>query len=131
MVTDADYTELLRQQQEDRQQLVLYAARVADLEAQIHAYAVHVNAINARHRAEMSDVSARLVFQVVELRTWKEAVERSRAHRLAVALLSFYRLPVVGPLLRAARRTVHRFGPGVEHAVGVGDDGAEQAQLGR
>ena len=130
MSTDAEYVELLRQQQEDREQLMLYASRVGELEAQIHAYAVHVNAIDARHRAEMSEVSARLVFQVAELRAWKAAVERSRAHRLAVALLSFYRLPVVGPLLRAARRVVARVGPGVEHAVGVGDDGAEHAQLG-
>jgi hypothetical protein len=108
MATDAEYAELLREQQENRHQLIRYASRVADLEAQVHAYAVHVNAIDVRHRAEMSEVSARLVFQVAELRAWKEAVERSRAHRLAAALLSVYRLPVLGSSLRAARRSIHR-----------------------
>jgi hypothetical protein len=131
MVTDAEHDELLRQQQEDRHQLMLYATRIGDLEAQIHAYAVHVNAIEDRHRAEMSEVSSRLVFQVTELRAWKAAIERSRTHRLAVTLLSFLRMPVIGPLLRAARRTVVRLAPGVVHTVGIGDDGAEQTQFGR
>ncbi len=117
MVTDAEHDELLRQQQEDRHQLMLYATRIGDLEAQIHAYAVHVNAIEDRHRAEMSEVSSRLVFQVTELRAWKAA--------------TFLRMPVIGPLLRAARRTVVRLAPGVVHTVGIGDDGAEQTQFGR
>jgi hypothetical protein len=129
MVTEAEHDELLRQQQLDRQQLLLYATRLAELNEEIQAYAVRVQAIEARHRAEMSEVSARLILQVIELRSWKAHVETSRAHRLAATVLSLYRVPVVGSLLLAIRRMVLSLGSKAREAVGVSDDRPEETQL--
>jgi ABC-type cobalamin transport system ATPase subunit len=125
MALQPDILELIDQQQHDRRQLLLYAERldVISDELQRHAETIErltehlaggeaerVRLVEA-HAVEVAELRARQELDaaaLVELRAWREAMERSRTYRLMQRLAALDRLPLIGPALRALRQALSR-----------------------
>jgi DNA repair ATPase RecN len=95
-LTDTEYEDLLAQQQRDRQQLLAYAARldqqagrITELEGQL---------------AQQAEIRRRFAEEIDALRAWQDAMQRSRTYRLLTVYRALYEAPVIGALLRLARR---------------------------